>query len=116
MRQAGIIAAAGIYAIDNNLKLIENDHNNAKSFAKNLSAINKISCDIKKVETNIVVFNLDKRVNPELFVSKCKENGLLLSSIGGTAIRVVFHLQITKKMAENAVLIIEELINNIVNG
>jgi threonine aldolase len=114
MRQAGIIAAAGIYAIDNNLTLIAEDHKNSKMFAVNLTKINEIYCDVNRVETNIAVFNLDKNINPDLFVRECKNQGLLLSSIGGTAIRVVFHLQINIQMTENAVQIINDVINKIV--
>jgi threonine aldolase len=116
MRQAGIIAAAGIYAIDNNLGLIAEDHKNAKSFAISISEINGISCDVTRVETNIVVFNLAKYINPDIFVNECKRRGLLLSSIGGTAIRVVFHLQINNQMTENSVNMIQDLINNIVKN
>jgi threonine aldolase len=116
MRQAGIIAAAGIFAIDNNLALIAEDHKNAKSFANYLLEIDEINCDLNRVETNIVVFNLHKNIKPDLFVNECKKNGLLLSSIGGTAIRVVFHLQINKNNTENAVQIIKDSMNNILKN
>ncbi len=111
MRQAGIIAAAGLYALENNLELMKNDHKNAQYFAQNVNLIDKISCNPEKVHTNIVVFELDKSLSPEKFVSDCKENGLHLHWIGDNRIRVVFHLQISDQDTENALEIIKKSIN-----
>lgn len=113
MRQAGVLAAAGIYAIDHNLEKLINDHTNANTFALGINQINKISCNIDKVQTNIVAFELDKSINPSQFVQKCKESGLLLSSIGGQFIRVVFHIDINFDDMNNALDIICNVIKEI---
>ena len=113
MRQAGILAAAGIYAVDNNFKLLEIDHRNAKQFASYLNRISLISCNLDNVETNIVVFNLDNRIDVKLFVKRCKENGVLLSAIGGQAIRVVFHLDVNIEDTNQALNIIESVIKSL---
>lgn len=113
MRQAGILAAAGIYAIDNNLKLIELDHSNAKYFANEINKINYINCNIDNVQTNIVAFELDNIIRASNFVDLAKSKGLLLSAIGNNKIRVVFHLDINKEQTAEAVNIIKSIINEI---
>lgn len=106
MRQAGILAAAGLYAIEHNLEKLISDHTNANTFALGLNQIDKINCNIDKVQTNIVAFEIDKSIKPNVFVEKCKEKGLLLSSIGGQFIRVVFHIDINFDDMNNALEII----------
>lgn len=112
MRQAGILAAAGIYALDNNLRLIESDHKLAKYFAKGIAEIEGITCSPDTVQTNMVVFKLDDKVEDIKFVNECRKRGLLLSSIGDNKIRTVFHIQINQLMADNAIDIIYETINS----
>lgn len=112
MRQAGILAAAGIYALDNNLRLIESDHKLAKYFAKAIAEIEGITCSPDSVQTNMVVFKLDDKVEDFKFVNECRKRGLLLSSIGDNKIRTVFHIQINQLMADNAIDIIYETINS----
>jgi threonine aldolase len=113
MRQVGIIAAAGIYAIRNNLKLLIEDHKNAKFFANLISNLPSIYIDINSVETNIVIFKLSNNINTELFVSKCKQQGLLLSSIGQNTIRVVFHLDINNEMMYKSYVTVKKVIEEI---
>lgn len=113
MRQVGIIAAAGIYAIRNNLKLLIEDHKNAKIFANLISNLPSIYIDINSVETNIVIFKLSNNINTELFVSKCKQQGLLLSSIGQNTIRVVFHLDINNEMMYKSYVTVKKVIEEI---
>jgi len=113
MRQVGIIAAAGIYAIRNNIKLLIEDHKNAKIFANLISKLQSIHIDINSVETNIVIFKIASNINTDLFISKCKQKGLLLSSIGKNTIRVVFHLDINNEMMYKSYDIIKEIIEEI---
>lgn len=113
MRQVGIIAAAGIYAIRNNLKLLNNDHKNAKKFAELISKLPSIYIDINTIETNIVIFKISNNINTEKFISKCKQHRLLLSSIGQNTIRVVFHLDINNDMMYKSYEIIKEVIEEI---
>lgn len=113
MRQAGILAAAGIYAIDNNYDKLTNDHQNAKQFANLISKIDRIDCDIDRVQTNIVIFALHNTISPSSFVAKCKQKGLLLSAVGEQNIRVVFHLNISDDNMYSSIDIIESIIKEL---
>lgn len=116
MRQAGILAAAGIYAIENNLKLIEKDHLNAKRFAKSIAEMDYIDCNLDSVQTNIVIFKLDDKINDTDFVNECQKRGLLLSTFGENKIRAVFHLQINEENTYNSLDIIYDTINYLTEG
>ena len=102
MRQAGIIAAAGLFAIENNYGKICCDHENALIFAGILNNYQFISVDMKRVQTNMVMFDLDERININEFVTEAKQAGVVISALEGQRIRAVFHLQITKEMAMTA--------------
>lgn len=113
MRQAGILAAAGIFALENNLKLIADDHKRTLRFAKAIAEIEGLDCNLENVQTNMAVFKLDSRINDAEFVQYCQSRGLLLSSIGGNKIRTVFHIQINDAMTDTAIDIIYESIKNL---
>ena len=97
MRQVGIIAAAGIYAIENNFNRIIEDHRNAKALAEGLSKIPKISVDLESVQTNIVVIDI-KESGMEVgdALDKLKEKGLLAVPFGKNKIRCVTHLDVNR--------------------
>ncbi len=114
MRQAGILAAAGIYALENNLQLIEYDHIRTKRFAKAIAEMDGVECNLDSVQTNMAVFTLDKSINDQEFVSQCRSKGLLLSAIGGNKIRTVFHIQISDTMTDSAIDIIYETIKHFI--
>lgn len=105
MRQVGVIASAGLFAVKNNIKRLRKDHDNAKLLAKYLSEMDDINCDANKVETNIVVFEL-KSGDSKLFISKCREMGLLLSEINKGVVRAVTHLDVTESDIISAASII----------
>lgn len=109
MRQVGIIAAAGLYALKNNIERLKEDHEKAKLLAYNLSQIKNISIDLELVETNIVMFSL-KNISVENFIAKCKENGLLLGTGKVGIIRAVTHMDVSKDEINNASKIIEEIL------
>ncbi len=97
MRQAGYLAAAGIYALDNNVVRLKEDHQKASEIAELL----KILPFIKKVEiaeTNIVIFNLNEGVDSNKFISKLKDDGIHIISMGEGKLRIVTHLDYTDKM------------------
>jgi threonine aldolase len=103
MRQAGIIASAGLYALKNHLDFLKQDHKNAYLFAKKLKESGLFEIDLDKVETNIVIFNLKKGIEPNLFTEICKQNGVYVIPMGGQSIRAVFHFQIDNKSTVQAV-------------
>ncbi|MCP4294840.1 MAG: low-specificity L-threonine aldolase [Proteobacteria bacterium] len=92
MRQAGILAAAGIYALENNVERLEIDHNNALEMANRLSEIEELSVDLSLVQTNMLFLNYDaqKYSGLDLYM---KEQGILLG--GSNPQRLVTHLDIS---------------------
>lgn len=104
MRQAGYLAAAGIYALDNNIKRLKDDHQRAKHIAKILAA-KKYVVNMLPVETNIIIFSLDKSMPAEKFTNTLKKDNIIVSMMGSNALRMVTHLDFDDKMlkvVENA--------------
>jgi threonine aldolase len=91
MRQAGILAAAGIYALENNISRLKDDHIRAKAIGE---ALNKASFvkDIMPIDTNIVVFYVHDDFTPEEILEKLKEKNILAMKFGPQMIRMVTHL------------------------
>jgi threonine aldolase len=116
MRQVGYIAACGLYALENNLPLLKIDHENARFFALEIASLDGISIDLGKVQTNIVIFELESRINSEDFVEQCKESGLLLSNVGDNKIRIVTYHQISKEAIQNAVGIVTEVMKKMMRN
>jgi len=91
MRQAGILAAAGLVALEHPETLAE-DHANARLMAE------RIGLDPAKIQTNIVIFDIAKTgLTPADFLARLKERGVLAGSIGGTRIRLVTHLDVSRE-------------------
>ena len=110
MRQIGIIAAAGLYAIENNFQYLAEDHGNAKNLADYLSQIDGVEIDTSLVQTNILMFR-PTIMSVEDVISKSKEKGLLLSAIGVGIIRAVTHLDISSADIESTKQILTEVFN-----
>jgi len=108
MRQAGYLAAAGIYALDNNIKRLKEDHQRAKHMAKILVKKSYVS-HILPVETNIIIFSLDKSMPAEKFTSALKKENILVSTMGNNTLRMVTHLDFNDKMMK----IVETALNKI---
>ena len=113
MRQVGIIASAGLYALKNHYELLPETHLNAKQFAKTISESELFEVDLHSVETNMVRFKTKKDINGTEFLTKLKEEGLLLLEIGKNTFRAVFHFQISKTdSAKAADILIKSLSGN----
>ena len=97
MRQAGIIAAAGIYALQHHLERLVEDHRNAKRFARGIADPPGIQIDLEAVETNIVRFDVaETGIAAREFADRLlAEEGVRVSVIDATALRAVLHLDIT---------------------
>ena len=98
MRQAGILAAAGSYALANHVDRLADDHANARSLAEGLLRGDDIALELDTVQTNIVVFRLVERTgvpDASTFVERCRERGVLLNALGPRAVRAVTHLDVT---------------------
>ncbi len=96
LRQAGIIAAAGIVALETMVDRLAEDHRNARRLAEGLSQLPGIAVDLDAVQTNIVMMEIvDPRIDPRQFVRALAEQGVKIGSPYGSRIRAVTHYQIT---------------------
>jgi threonine aldolase len=91
LRQAGIVAAAGLYALDHNVERLAEDHANARTLATGLADIDGVIIDAEAVETNIVIFDVEDA--PGL-VARLAEDGVEMSQFGPTRVRAVTHLDV----------------------
>jgi len=111
MRQVGIIAAAGLYALDHHLERLKQDHQNAKRLAVGLKEIKGVSLDPKHVETNIVIFDVAETGKTAHQVAEAmKHHGVLIHAFGKTQIRLVTHLDVNSEDIETALKAFEEVI------
>ncbi len=99
MRQAGVIAAAGLYAIEHNVDRLKEDHRKAKRIETILKQTNYVS-SIKPVQTNILIFDLIEELKTESFIRQLNENGIHASAFGKQSIRFVTHLDIHEHMLD----------------
>jgi threonine aldolase len=100
MRQAGIIAASGIIALEKMVDRLKDDHENAKILAEKISKIPGIKLDLATVQTNMVTFQLDPRVDDCAFLEQLKERGILALSMSRNKIRFVTHHGIERTQVE----------------
>lgn len=102
MRQAGFMAAAGIYALENNISRLEEDHIHAKNIADTIATKDFVKM-VLPVETNIIIFELkDGMTAPEL-VAKLKNNSILGYAISPNRVRLVLHLDISAEMVQKTI-------------
>jgi len=99
MRQAGFLAAAGIYALDHHVKRLNEDHRRAKELATILESKSFVKT-IKEVDTNIVIFQLEDAIEMNAFIQKLESKGIKVVSMGPQLIRLVTHLGIDDPMVE----------------
>jgi threonine aldolase len=103
MRQAGIIAAAGIYALDHHLERLKEDHRNAKRLAVGLKEFKGVSIDPMHVETNIVIFDVaNTGMMGSQVAEAMKKEGVLIHAFSKTQIRLVTHLDVNAEDIEKA--------------
>jgi len=111
MRQAGIIAAAGIYAIDHHIERLKEDHKNAKRLALGLNEIRGVSIHPENVETNIILFDISQTgMTASLLTEEMKKNGVLIHPIEKTQVRLVTHLDVTEEDIETALNLFKEVL------
>lgn len=99
MRQAGYLAAAGIYALNNNIERLAIDHQNAKKIEAVLTNNETIE-SIKPVDTNIVIFKLKETIDVDSYLKSLSEKGILAVGMGPQTVRFVTHLGILEKQME----------------
>ena len=108
MRQAGHLAAAGIYALKNNVERLQQDHLHAKLLAAALTKKDFVDT-VLPVETNIIIFSIKQKFTPKELVEKMKEQNIYWYAISPTQVRIVTHLDISREMIERTISVIESL-------
>jgi len=103
MRQSGVLAAAGLYALDHHIAQLPEDHKHARLIAERLAAVPGIILDPARVETNIMVFHLAPEA-PEAatVVARARERGVLVNAVGPRTLRVVTHRDVSRADCEQA--------------
>jgi len=94
MRQAGYLASAGIYALENNINRLSEDHQRAHEIGEVLVKSRYVK-SVEKIETNIVIFELNKEINEMSFIDKLNSLNIKLISMGSNKLRLVTHINYT---------------------
>ncbi len=103
MRQSGILAAAGLYALDHHLARLPEDHANARLIAERVSGVRGVSLDLATVQSNIVIFRLDEGApDAATVVARAKAEGVLVSAFAARTVRAVTHLNVTEAQCRRA--------------
>jgi threonine aldolase len=114
MRQVGILAAACLYALDNNVERLEVDHQNAKRLAHGLAEMDGIRIDPQQVVTNIVLFDVDSTsMDAGTFAERLAPAGVLLIPFGPTTLRAVTHLDVTTADIDVSLEIIQQFLKEV---
>lgn len=108
MRQSGYLAAAGLYALQNNINRLEIDHRRAKELGSLLEKMPWVAI-VEPVETNILIFGLQPSIDEKLFMEKLKQKGILISSMGHGKLRIVTHLDYKEVMHEYVMEVLTKL-------
>ena len=108
MRQAGFLAAAGIYALKNNIERLKQDHDNAKLIG-DVIAKTSMTKSVFPVETNIIIFETVTSVTAAEIVEKLKQKNILCYAIAPDRVRLVVHLDITEEMVNKTIEILKAL-------
>ena len=97
MRQSGILAAAGLYALDHNLDRLAEDHENARLIAEQVAGLNPVELDLATVQSNIVIFHMRPGApDAAAIVARAKDEGVLVSAFAARTVRAVTHLDVSQ--------------------
>jgi threonine aldolase len=105
-RQAGYLAAAGLYAMDHHIQRLAEDHQKAKELEQSLQRVSFVE-NILPVETNIVIFELSRNLTAQEFTEKIAKKGILVSPFSKYQVRMVTHLDFTDAMLEDTTQVIQ---------
>jgi threonine aldolase len=108
MRQAGFLAAAGVYALDHNVARLAQDHLHASTIAGALAGKDWVS-EILTPETNILIFGVHKKYTADSLVEALNKHGIRVITVSSTHIRMVFHLDVTPEMVNRLIDVIKHL-------
>lgn len=105
-RQAGIIAAGALFAVENNRDRLVDDHTNAHRFAEAIRELDGLSVDLRSVQTNLVYFDVP---DAEGFAAELRAKGVDTLSLGPTRIRAVFHLDVSESDTDQAIAVLGDV-------
>ena len=112
MRQVGLFAAAGLYALDHNVNRLVDDHANARLIAERIATSRRIIVDFATVQTNILVFRLSPDApDAPTIVTRARERGLLVFAFGPRTIRAVTHLDVSQEQCERAAALLLDIVD-----
>ena len=111
MRQVGIIAAAGLYAVKNNIPRLADDHANAKYLAEQLNGLDTFTVDMKRVQTNIILADIQTDQTAVEILEQMAEAGVRAVPFGVKRIRMVTHLDVSAEDCEEAVTRIKKILS-----
>jgi threonine aldolase len=110
MRQVGILASAGVFALERNVERLSEDHDNARLIGEHLAGSSRIEIDLDRLETNIVVFHLaDGAPDAPTLVERAREREVLVLAFGPRTVRAVTHLDVSSEACRRAAEILLEL-------
>jgi threonine aldolase len=112
MRQAGVIAAAGIVSLTSMIDRLDEDHRRARRLGEGLAALDGIRIDLDSVQTNIVIFDTQPRVAHAAFVAAMKARGILMSNYSPRGVRMVTHYQVDDDAIEAALNAVEDVMRH----
>jgi len=110
MRQVGVLAAAGLVALDSMVDRLAEDHANARTLAEGLAEISGVTCDLSRVQTNLVFFNLTEMHAPA-FTEECRKRGVLGDWTGPQRIRFVTHYGISADDVQSTLQVCDEVLS-----
>ena len=111
MRQVGIFAAAGLYALDHHVERLAEDHAHARAMADRLAASDRVVLDPRRVRTNILVFDLSPGApDAATVVARARERGVLVFAFGARTVRAVTHLDVSREACERAAEVLLECV------
>ena len=111
MRQAGILAAAALYALEHHIERLAEDHANASAWPKASASVRGITIDPAEVETNIVIFDIDPRLGTgATFAANLKDAGVWMLANGPQKVRAVTHLDVTGEQIDEALVRIGRIV------
>jgi threonine aldolase len=110
MRQAGILAAAGLIALEEGPQRLHEDHANARLLAERLAQVPQIELDPVAVQTNIIIFRLRGNGDASAFVEQLKQRGVLAGSVGRSGVRFVTHRDVSRAACEEAARVVVEIL------
>lgn len=113
MRQAGVLAAAGLIALEEMPKRLHEDHANARLLAEQIADLKQVELDLAAVQTNIVIFSLRGQGDAAALVARLKQRGVAASAVGPHAVRFVTHRNVDRAGCERAARIAVEEISKL---